>query len=83
MCIKYEGIVKDVKTVVRWEVRYNFALMEQLSASITIAAAYLNSTFPYHTEPQYEITGGFVDGMGGIMSAAFAPFVLEEQREDW
>ena len=69
--------------MVRWEVRYNFALMEQLSASITIAAAYLNSTFPYHTEPQYEITGGFVDGMGGIMSAAFAPFVLEEQREDW
>lgn len=57
--------------------------MEQLSASITIAAGYLNHSFPFHTEPKYEITGGFVDGMGGIMSAAFAPFVMEEQREDW
>ena len=63
--IEYEGIVKDVKTLVRWEVRYNFALMEQLSSSVTISAGYLNSKFPYHTEPKYEITGGFVDGMGG------------------
>ena len=63
--IEYEGIVKDVKTLVRWEVRYNFALMEQLSSSVTISAGYLNSEFPYHTEPKYEITGGFVDGMGG------------------
>jgi len=81
--IEYEGIVKDVKSLVRWETRYNFALMEQLSSSITIAAGYLNSTFPYHTEPKYEISGGFVDGMGGIMSAAFAPFVVEEQRDEW
>jgi hypothetical protein len=29
------------------------------------------------------MTGGFVDGMGGIMSAAFAPFVLQDQREAW
>ena len=57
--------------------------MEQLSSSVTISAGYLNSTFPFHTEPKYEITGGFVDGMGGIMSAAFAPFVREEQRKDW
>jgi hypothetical protein len=39
-----------------------------------------NSTFPYHTEPEFEITGGFVDGMAGIMSAAFAPFVDVEGR---
>jgi hypothetical protein len=43
----------------------------------------LNSTFPFHTEPQYEISGGFVDGMGGVMSAAFAPLVQVEQREEW
>jgi hypothetical protein len=34
------------------------------SASITIAAGLQGSTFPFHTDPQYEITGGFVDGMG-------------------
>jgi hypothetical protein len=34
------------------------------SASITVAAGLRGSTFPFHTEPQYEITGGFVDGMG-------------------
>lgn len=69
--IEYEGIVKDIKALVRWEVRYNFALMEQLSSSVTISAGYLNSEFPYHTEPKYEITGGFVDGMGGSKSSVF------------
>jgi hypothetical protein len=34
------------------------------SASITVAAGLQGSTFPFHTEPQYEMTGGFVDGMG-------------------
>lgn len=28
--LEYEGLVKDIKALVRWEVRYNFALMEQL-----------------------------------------------------
>lgn len=50
---------------------------------MTIAANLLGSSFPYHTEPEFEITGGFVDGMGGIMSAAFAPLVKEEEREQW
>ena len=50
---------------------------------MTIASHLQNSTFPYHTEPEYEITGGFVDGMGGIMSVAFAPFVKTEEREAW
>jgi hypothetical protein len=54
-----------------------------LRASTTIAAGYLKSTFPFHTESKYEISGGFVDGMGGIMSAAFAPLVREEQRDQW
>jgi hypothetical protein len=53
------------------------------SASITIASHLMNSTFPYHTEPEFEITGGFVDGMGGIMSAAFAPYVENEERDKW
>ena len=70
-------------SLVQWEVRYNFALMEQLSSQVTIAAGLMNSSFPFHTEPQYEMTGGFVDGMGGIMSAAFAPLVSVNQREEW
>jgi len=43
----------------------------------------MNATFPFQTNPQYEISGGFVDGMGGIMSAAFAPLITEEQRDEW
>jgi hypothetical protein len=39
--------------------------------------------FPFHTEPEYEITGGFVDGMGGIMAAAFAPIIKAEERDQW
>ena len=50
---------------------------------MTIASHLLNTTFPFHTEPEYEITGGFVDGMGGIMSVAFAPFVTPSQKEEW
>ena len=57
--------------------------MEQLSAQVTIAHGYLNTTFPFHTEPQFEMTGGFVDGMGGIMSAAFAPLVTADERDEW
>ena len=53
------------------------------SASVTIAAHLKGSTFPYHTEPQFEITGGFVDGMGGIMSGGFAPVIKSEEREQW
>ncbi len=41
------------------------------------------STFPNHTDPEFEITGGFVDGMSGIMSAAFAPIVTSEAKEKW
>jgi hypothetical protein len=53
------------------------------SASITIASHLKGSTFPYHTEPEFEITGGFVDGMGGIMAAAFAPLIKAEGRDQW
>jgi hypothetical protein len=57
--------------------------MEQLSASITIASHLKGTTFPYHTDPEFEITGGFVDGMGGIMSAAYAPLIEVADKEQW
>jgi hypothetical protein len=30
LTLQYEGYVKDIMALVIWEVRYNFALMEQL-----------------------------------------------------
>jgi hypothetical protein len=53
------------------------------SATITIASHLIGTTFPFHTESEFEITGGFVDGMGGIMSAAFAPLIKAEERDQW
>jgi hypothetical protein len=53
------------------------------SASITISSRVAGSTFPFHTETDYEITGGFVDGMGGIMAAAYAPLVKAEEIDQW
>jgi hypothetical protein len=57
--------------------------MEQLSSSVTIASHLRGSIFPYHTDPEFEITGGFVDGMGGIMSAAYAPLIRFEEKAQW
>lgn len=59
------------------------ALMQQLSASMTATAASLNASFPFLTDPHYEVTGGYADGMSGIMSASFAPLVTVEQRDQW
>jgi hypothetical protein len=68
---------------VQWEVQYNFALMQQLSAAVTSAALMTDSVFPYVTLPQFEVTAGYVDGMGGIMAAAFAPLIKGEERIGW
>lgn len=38
--------------------------MEQFSAQVTISAQDTNETFPFHTQPSFEMAGGFVDGMG-------------------
>jgi hypothetical protein len=53
------------------------------SASVTIASRLKQSTFPNHTDPQFEITGGFVDGMSGLASAGFAPLITSEERLQW
>jgi hypothetical protein len=57
--------------------------MQQLSAAVTSAALMTNSVFPYVTLPHFQITGGYADGMGGIMAAAFAPLVKHEERSEW
>lgn len=80
---QYDGFVSDIVSLVHWENQYNFALMEQLAASVTSAALMTNATFPYLTQPHFEITGGFVDGMGGIMSASFSPLIRGEDQREW
>jgi hypothetical protein len=57
--------------------------MQQMSSTITSAAFMTGSIFPNLTLPQFEISGGYVDGMGGIMSVAFAPHVKTEKRDEW
>jgi hypothetical protein len=57
--------------------------MQQLSAAVTSAAVMTSSVFPNVTLPHFEVTGGYVDGMGGIMGAAFAPLIKHEERSEW
>lgn len=83
----------DIKDLVQWEVKHNFALLQQLSASITaMASATQNGpSFPNFTVPYFEISAGYTDGMGGIMSTAYAPLVVDRfaweeysvQHQDW
>lgn len=57
--------------------------MQQLSASVTATAVMTGAVFPNLTQPYFEITGGYTDGLGGIMMAAFAPLVKAEKRAEW
>ncbi len=75
--------MKDIQTLVAWEVKYNFALMQQLSATMTSEALMSNQVAPNATFTHFEITGGFVDGMGGIMMTLYAPLINASQREEW
>lgn len=57
--------------------------MAQLSDSVTSSIAMIGATLPNLTLPNFEISAGYTDGMGGIMAAAFAPYVRGEQRAAW
>jgi hypothetical protein len=57
--------------------------MQQLSASVTATSIMTNSVFPFFTDDFFEITGGYVDGMGGIMSVSFSPLIKPEMRSQW
>jgi hypothetical protein len=69
--------------LIQWEVQYNFALVQQFSAAMTSTALLTGQVFPHVTHPHFEIGAGYVDGMGGIMTCAFAPLVKAEERSDW
>jgi hypothetical protein len=80
---QYYGYVNDIQSLIVWEVKYNMALLEQLSGTSTSTALMTDQTFPNVTQPNFEITGGFVDGMGGIMMALTAPLIAASNREAW
>jgi hypothetical protein len=80
---QYYGFVEDIKALVQWEAQYNFALVTQLANTITSATLMTSASYPNVTLEQFEILGGFVDGMGGIMSAAVAPLVEAEELKQW
>ena len=69
--------------IVQWETQYNFALLHQLSASVTSTAIMTGAVFPNLTQQFFEITDGYVDGMTLISNTAFAPLVKAEEMTQW
>jgi hypothetical protein len=70
---------------VQWETSYNFALIEHEANVVTLTAGMTNQTFPYVTHPHFEVNGGYVDGMGGIMAVVYAPLIngSDASRQEW
>ena len=81
--LSFNGHAAAITSTVQWEIQYNFALMQQVSAAMTSSALMMNSSFPYMTHPSFEVSAGYADGMGGIMSVAWAPRVMQEERSEW
>lgn len=44
--LEYKGYVKTIQTLVVWEVKYNMALLQQLSGTTTSTAVMTEQTFP-------------------------------------
>jgi hypothetical protein len=80
---QYDGYVRDISVTVQWEVKYNMAIMEQLSASVTAAAVMTGAVMPNLTIPFFEIDGGYTDGLGGIMTVVYAPLIRARQVPQW
>lgn len=81
---QYEAFVESIQDDVQWEVKYNFALLQQLSSIITSEILVSNQTAPFITLPSFEVTGGFADGMGGLVAVVFAPLLAgSAMREEW
>jgi hypothetical protein len=80
---QYNGFVEAIRSLVVWEVKYNMALLQQLSATTTSVALISEQTFPNVTQRHFEISGGFADGMGGIMMTLSAPLIVASEREAW
>jgi hypothetical protein len=80
---QYNSFVSSIFSQVVLEIKFNFALMQQMSASVTATALVTGSVFPNITQPYFEISAGYVDGMGGVMSVLFSPLVKAEKQSEW
>jgi hypothetical protein len=80
---QYNGLVASIFSLVLLQVQFNFALMQQMSASVTASALMTEAIFPNLTQPYFEISGGYTHGMGGLMAVAFAPLVKAERESEW
>lgn len=66
-----------------WEVQYNFALLQQLSAGVTSEILASNQVAPNITLPRFEVMGGFTDGLSGVMTAMFIPLLAASKLKEW
>lgn len=57
--------------------------MEQLGALVTSAALASNATFPNVTVPHFEIEAGYIVGLSAMIACAYAPFVSDNDRNQW
>lgn len=55
--LEYEGYVKDIESLVVWEVKYNMALVQQLGGTTTSAALMTQQTFPNVVRVKESIDG--------------------------
>ena len=69
--------------IIQWGTQYNFALMHQLSASVTATAITTGAVFPNLTQHYFEITGGYNNGLTMIRNTAYAPLVKVEEIAQW
>ena len=80
---KFNGYVADIFSLVTWEVKTNFVLMSQLSSVVTSTAHLSNSPFPYLTISEFEVWGGYLAGLSGMITVAFAPLIAAENQTAW
>lgn len=81
--IDYKGYANDIITLAQWETQNNFALVAKSAAHIINVAAMSNATFPYLTDYGYEVVLGYVNGMSGVDSLQWAPFVNKSGLAAW
>jgi hypothetical protein len=80
---KFDVYAIDVIDNVEWQSDSNFRLMQQLSADMTSAALMQNEVFPNVTHPFFDISAGYADGFGALLSAFYAPIITDSEREQW
>jgi hypothetical protein len=81
--LKFDIYATDVIKIVTWQTDSRFRLMQQLSADMTSAALLQNNVFPNVTHPHFDISAGYADGFGGLLSAVYAPIISNQEREQW